>query len=316
MRALLSANQLPAFFSNTDVERLPACACGSVNTEPVYAEFGLRIEVCHDCGIARTNPRLKQSAIQRYYEQHAQGQRIFPSRHGEARPVFRWRDAAVRYRGLSKRLRKVFPQNSAPRLLEVGFGGGDFISQLQTAGFSVHGFDVSETAVDKIQKKGIQATYAQSLVDAAFPSNSFDLVVMWEVFEHIPDPVTFAKEVLRILKPGGFWFLQVPNWRWLNFKTTLASRLPGPKGYLSKYGYIGPLFHLYHYTHDSLSRLLTESGFWFHSATRIRPYGENNWTALIAHEMFYAVDSIPAMLSGNRKHHNVVLCELYQKPTS
>jgi len=313
----MNAHQLPPFFSNADIERLPVCACGSVNTKPVYAEFGLLIEVCRDCGIARTNPRLKQSAIQRFYEESAQGRRVFPPRAGTvARGPFPWRDATVRYRGLSKRLRRIFPASPEPQLLEVGFGGGDFISQLHSAGFGVHGFDISETAVEKLRAKGMRATYAESLKDAAFPKDSFDMVVMWEVFEHIPDPVSFASEVFRILKPGGLWFLQVPNWRWINFKTRVTSRLPGRKAYLCKYGYIGPLFHLYHYTHESLSGLLIKSGFRFHSATRVRPYGENNWTALIAHETFYALDSIPAMLSGNRKHLNVVLCELYQKPAA
>ncbi len=310
----LEVDQLPSFFSNADVEKLSMCACGSVNTHPVYAEFGLLVEVCRDCGVARTNPRLKQAAIQRFYEESAKGQRVFPGRPGSPQAVFPWRDATVRYRGLSTQLRGIFPDKPMPRLLEVGFGGGDFVTQLRSAGFDVHGFDISATAVEKLRKKGMGATCAESLEAAMFPRDSFDMIVMWEVFEHIPDPVNFANEVFRILKPGGFWFLQVPNWRWINFKTRLMSRLPGRKSYLSKYGYIGPLFHLYHYTHESLSRLLMKSGFRFHSATRIRPYGEANWTALIAHETFYALDSIPAMLSGNRKHLNVVLCELYQKP--
>ena len=313
----LEANELPSFFSNADVEKLSVCACGSANTTPVYAEFGLLIEVCRDCGIARTNPRLKQSAIQRFYEESAKGQRVFPDRFNNvATAAFPWRDATIRYRGLSKQLRRMFPEKPVPQLLEVGFGGGDFISQLRSAGFGVHGFDISATAVERLRKKGMRATCAESLEEAAFPKDSFDMIVMWEVFEHIPDPVSFANEIFRILKPGGFWFLQVPNWRWIDFKTRVTSRLPGRKAYLSKYGYIGPLFHLYHYTHDSLSKLLTKSGFRFHSATRIRPYGEANWTALIAHETFYALDSIPAMLSGNRKHLNVVLCELYQKPAA
>jgi SAM-dependent methyltransferase len=312
----LEVTELPSFFSEADVEKLSVCACGSGNTEPMYAEFGLRVEVCRDCGIARTNPRLKQSAIQRFYEESASGQRVFPTKPGSARIVFPWRDATVRYRGLSKQLRRMFPEKRVPKLLEVGFGGGDFIAQLRSAGFEVHGFDISATAVEKLRQKGMEATCAESLKDAAFPKDSFDMIVMWEVFEHIPDPVSFANEIFRILKPGGFWFLQVPNWRWINFKTRLTSRLPGRKAYLSKYGYIGPLFHLYHYTHESLSRLLTKSGLRFHSANRIRPYGEANWTALIAHEAFYALDSIPAMLSGNRNHLNVVLCELYQKPAA
>lgn len=316
MVRILGTNQLPQHFSQADVESLAECtSCGSFNTELIYSEFGLGIEVCHDCGMVRTNPRLRQSAILRCYEENAKGQRVFSDMFANGnRRTFSWRGATARYRTLSKQLRHVFRTDAMPRLLEIGFGGGDFISQLKSAGFDVHGFDVSRTGVDNLKAKGIEATYADSLEAAAFPPNSFDMVVMWEVFEHIPDPASFAKEVLRIIRPGGFWFLQVPNWRWLDLKTKIVSKLPGRKSYLSKYGYIGPLFHLYHYTHESLDGLLGRIGFRFHYATRIRPYGETNWTPLIAHEIFYVADTIPAITTGNRKHFNVVLCELYQKP--
>ena len=64
MLRILGTNQLPQYFSYADTERLVECTCGSRNTERIYAEFGLAIEVCHDCGVVRTNPRLSQSSIQ------------------------------------------------------------------------------------------------------------------------------------------------------------------------------------------------------------------------------------------------------------
>lgn len=312
---VLGKNQLPSFFSSTDIEVLERCICGSRNLEALYQEFGLGIERCKDCGVVRTNPRLRQSAIQRCYEENAKHHNVFGQILGAKKlRAFPWRDVGRRYRALAQQLRRLFSKEESPRLLEVGFGGGLFLDYLKSAGFEVHGFDVSLTAVQHVQAKGIPATCAESLREAEFPEASFDVVVMWEVFEHIPEPNEFAVEVFRILKPGGFWLLQVPNWNWLNLKTKIVTKLPGKKSYVSRYGLIAPLFHLYHYTYQSLKNLLERHGFRHRASSRIRMYEETNWESLAAHEAFYLLDSLPAALTRNRYHHNVVLCELYQKP--
>jgi hypothetical protein len=137
---------------------------------------------------------------------------------------------------------------------------------------------------------------------------------MWEVFEHIPNPDVFAREIRRILKPGGMWFLQVPNWRWIELKMRVMDRVPGKKSYLSPYGVIGPLFHLFHYTHETLKKTLAQAGLKHRKSFHIRLYDENRWQSLLAHEILFLLSSIPAFLTGNRRHWNVILAELYERP--
>jgi 2-polyprenyl-3-methyl-5-hydroxy-6-metoxy-1,4-benzoquinol methylase len=48
-------------------------------------------------------------------------------------------------------------------------------------------------------------------VVASFEPASFDAVTIWEVLEHLPDPSNGLKQVRKLLKPGGFIFIQVPN---------------------------------------------------------------------------------------------------------
>lgn len=313
---ILGTNKLPAFFSSQDVESLNVCVCGSASTHRLYEEFGLGIEQCKTCGIVRSNPRVKQEAIQRCYEAGAQNRAIYNEMYGKTpAPPIAWRSVENRYREIARKLMAQFPRGSNPSLLEIGFGRGEFLPHLKAAGFDVQGFDIAETACQNLRAKGIHATCAPSLEAAHLPSNSLDIVAMWEVFEHVPEPASFVAEIYRILKPGGYWFLQVPNWRWLNFKTRVVSMLPGKKDYISKYGLIGPVFHLYHYTHESLKNLLSSNGFRHAKSMRIHLYDETNWKALVAHEGFYWLDSIPALVTKNRIHWDVVLCELYQRPS-
>jgi 2-polyprenyl-3-methyl-5-hydroxy-6-metoxy-1,4-benzoquinol methylase len=223
-----------------------------------------------------------------------------------------WRDARKRYAEVAREMRSLFSQEDRPPMLEVGFGDGRFLREFRHAGFNVHGFDISPTAVERLNKEEIPATYAPSLAEAEFPTASIDFVSTWEVFEHIPNPVSFSREIHRILRPGGYWLIQVPNWRWLNLKMRIVSKLPGEKRYLSIYGVLLTLFHLYHYTHESLKRTLEPQGFRHQASYRIRLDSENHWQALVTHELLFLLDSIPAFLSGNRKHWNVILVELYQ----
>jgi len=322
MPFVVGTNKLPDIFSSErDLERLGHCICASSRFDTVCLELGLGVERCRECGLVRSNPRLTQDAIRRCYEDMAssggQSRTLadaldFPA---QEQASYQWRRVSRRYRSLAKKLRRLFPAGPpSPRLLEIGFGGGEFLPELRDAGFDARGFDVSESAVQRLVAKGIPGTFAPSLAEAHFPAESFDMVVMWEVFEHIPNPDVFAREIRRILKPGGMWFLQVPNWRWIDLKMRVMDRVPGRKSYLSPYGVVGPLFHLFHYTHETLKKTLGQAGLEYRKSFHIRLYDENRWQSLLAHEILFLLSSIPAMLTKNRRHWNVILAELYQRP--
>lgn len=321
---IIGDNKLPNFFKKDDLERLGRCFCGSNSFGFICFEFGLGIEQCQQCGLIRTNPRLKQTAIRRCYEESSKkGGGIFFKATGSKERIsekYKWRHVSLRYRTLAQRLRALCMKNniSKPSLLEVGFAGGRFIKELSKAGFSAYGFDITETGVRRLYSEGYSARYAPSLQEAHYPDNFFDMVVTWEVFEHVPDPDRFSEEVLRIVKPGGYWFIQVPNWRWINLKMRLIDKLP--EGHKMKcltiYGVANPIFHLFNYTHESLKNMLESSGFEHKKSLRIRLFNESNWKALVAHELLYIFDSVPAILSNNKCHWNVVLTEIYQRPGS
>jgi len=90
-------------------------------------------------------------------------------------------------------------------VLDVGCGrgyAGDFI---RAAGGDYTGADFV------CSRKGFRLT----LADASrlpFPDNSFDGVMCIDAFEHFPDPEAAARELRRVLRPGGWLFLSVPNY--------------------------------------------------------------------------------------------------------
>lgn len=100
-------------------------------------------------------------------------------------------------------------------LLDVGCGiGGSSRILARDYGFAVTGVTISPKQVERAQQLTPKDLNAQFLVDDAmdlsFPDESFDVVWSIEAGPHMPDKAVFAKELLRVLRPGGI--LVVADW--------------------------------------------------------------------------------------------------------
>ncbi|NJN01472.1 MAG: methyltransferase domain-containing protein [Leptolyngbyaceae cyanobacterium SL_1_1] len=114
----------------------------------------------------------------------------------------------VRWGGLDK-----LPQRTT--VLDVGCGiGGSSRILAKDYGFAVTGITISPQQVERARQLTPTGLSAQFLVDDAmalsFPDESFDVVWSIEAGPHMPDKAVFAKELLRVLKPGGV--LVVADW--------------------------------------------------------------------------------------------------------
>jgi SAM-dependent methyltransferase len=65
---------------------------------------------------------------------------------------------------------------------------------------------------EKVDKKYAQSTYVCDLAQIPVEDNRFDAVILSQVMEHLPDPLTVLKELHRVLKPGGMLFYSGPLW--------------------------------------------------------------------------------------------------------
>src|SRR5207244_9126597 len=112
------------------------------------------------------------------------------------------------------------------------------------------GVDLSAEAAELAKtQNGVQVAVG-TLPQVAFPKDSFDLVTLFHVIEHVPNPHEVLAEVFRILRPEGAVVLQVPNVDSWQFKMLGAgwSALDIPR-------------HLIDYPRDAMVRLLRDSGF-------------------------------------------------------
>jgi len=143
----------------------------------------------------------------------------------------------------------IIPSQRKGRLLDVGCGDGERVDWYQQRGFDAQGIEISDRAVESARKLGLKVKQGV-LTDGGYADNTFDVVLMAHVLEHTHSPGTYLREAFRILKPGGLLAVAVPN---------IESH--SAKVFKSSWRLLMPPIHLYHFSVDTLSRYMRESGF-------------------------------------------------------
>lgn len=142
-------------------------------------------------------------------------------------------------------------------LLDIGCGSGLFLHLARKRGFTPHGMDVSEAAVQLAQRHYALKVRRGSIGDDIWDAGQFDFITLFHVLEHLPDPKAALLYTRKLLKPDGSLIVQVPN------AESLQARLFGRRWY----GLDVPR-HLINFTPRALGLLLGESGFEIHGRAR------------------------------------------------
>ena len=100
--------------------------------------------------------------------------------------------------------------------LEIGTGTGGMLHTLLERGLHARGVEINPALIAESRTWfGDLPVQPVSGVDLPFPDASFDLVLSFDVFEHIRDSDAHLREVWRVLRPGGRYLVQTPN-KWSN----------------------------------------------------------------------------------------------------
>lgn len=136
-------------------------------------------------------------------------------------------------------------------LLDVGSGSGSFLATMQAFGWQVCGVEPDPIAASITQRQLGLDIYAGTLEDAAYPNDTFDVITMNHVIEHLPNPARTLVECYRILRPGGRLVIQTPN------SESLGHRRVFRRSWI----HLDPPRHLYIFSPTALGTLAQHAGF-------------------------------------------------------
>lgn len=152
----------------------------------------------------------------------------------------------------SARVRLAFIRPSAPRgrLLDIGAAGGAFVAEAQAAGYAATGVEPSPAFAAFARERLGVAVVTGTIEDTALDPDSFDIVCMWHVLEHLHEPATTLARAREALRPGGHLAIEVPN-----AGSTIA-RAMGPA-----WPMLEPEVHVAQYTAAALAAVVRRAGF-------------------------------------------------------
>jgi SAM-dependent methyltransferase len=116
------------------------------------------------------------------------------------------------WHGLRRRCDDINRVISTPgKVLDVGCSTGNFLYLLQKRGWHCYGVEINPQIAEYARQRFGLPIHTGDFASAQFPEGNFDLVTLWDVLEHIYQPVETIRAIRRVLKPGGWLIFRVPN---------------------------------------------------------------------------------------------------------
>lgn len=195
---------------------------------------------CNECGL------VSQLLTHEYTEilESLKGEKYLDESIGE----LNLSEKALQFKGLIGLMQK-FASLDGARLLDVGANTGVFLNLMREYTSDYSGIEPSEEAV-KVAKVEFGLEVENSVVaDATLPDGTYDLITMWDVVEHLYDPLMDTATLFNKLKPGGMVFITTHD-----VDSFLAK--------VTKKNY--PMFmyqHFYHFSPKTLSKMMVKNGY-------------------------------------------------------
>jgi 2-polyprenyl-3-methyl-5-hydroxy-6-metoxy-1,4-benzoquinol methylase len=228
-------------------KHVPCNLCGSSARQPYCPENGLGLVECQQCGLVYVSPRPDSNELYALY-----GETYF---HNNESGVVGYTDYIADEGNIrqtaNRRLKHVERFAKVGKLLDVGCATGFFLDEARQRGWQVQGLDVSSFAVEYARAHFNLDVEHGSLTELGFPTNTYDLVSLWDVIEHVPDPTAYVRRAAELLRKGGVVVLATPD------VDSLPARLAGKRWV----GYKLSEEHIYYFSVKTLTKMLNEAGF-------------------------------------------------------
>lgn len=227
-------------------------ACGSTQLgEPVpckdhfVTQEVFHLRECQDCGFKFTSDAPDAEHIGRYYKSDAYISHS-DTKKGLINQVYHW----VRSFMLGSKRRLIAGHTKGLDLLDIGCGTGYFLHHMTQHGYRVAGIEVDAdarayaAAQFGLKVDGTDVVYQENR------TNTYDVITLWHVLEHLYDAPAYLKWINQALKPDGVLVIAIPN------HSSLDASVYG-----SDWAAYDPPRHLWHFKPGVLDAFIKPYGF-------------------------------------------------------
>ncbi|MBN2371817.1 MAG: class I SAM-dependent methyltransferase [Vicinamibacteria bacterium] len=208
-------------------------ACGGTRSRPWATMQGFELRRCLTCGTIAANVPPDRTPTGSFYDEIYREIEVVPP--AVRRTLDGWVATAEPFRAIGK-------------WLDIGFGAGALLDAATARGWQAYGTETSPVARDLARHRGWHV--ATTLEELGTPPDSFDVVSLVELVEHLAQPDTILRAASFYLRSGGLLFLTTPNATSLN-------------RYLlrSNWSIVAPPDHRVLFTRQGVCSLLRRHGF-------------------------------------------------------
>ncbi|MCM8800417.1 MAG: class I SAM-dependent methyltransferase [Candidatus Omnitrophica bacterium] len=234
-----------------ETEYINCYLCGADDTQLVYIARDIiwdidgffRVVKCNLCGFVYVNPRPTIQAIQVFYPPKYFS-RI--SAKVNLSNIYNFKLKKI----LENRYKPISKYKQKGKVLEIGCGEGFFLKFLKEKGYSVFGVEISEYASNYAREVLGIDVFTGSIADFNPGKELFDIICMFEVLEHLYDPLSILLKIRYMLKDEAILVITVPNF--LSFQRIL---------FQDSWHILDVPRHLMQFTKDHLKKMLKKAGF-------------------------------------------------------
>ena len=231
------------------ITECPVCGSGNIENLLQLDDYFLTKESfniwkCQECGFKFTNPVPRETDLQKYYESDE-----YISHSNTSKGLINKIYQLVRNHSIKKKVGVAISNLNRGEALDIGCGTGDFLNEMLKNGWKVKGIEPNEIArSNAISNFGLDVYEESTLFD--FDENSFDVITMWHVLEHVYNLDKNLTQIKRILRKDGRLVIALPN------SDSLDAKI-----YKKSWAAYDVPRHLYHFNISSFSKLMDKYGF-------------------------------------------------------
>ena len=235
-----------------------SCASAYLDPRPNIETIGMAYETYHThesfSAPSRTFSDKLKLKLRNGYFNYRYGTKLYPENRLGIIAAFFMRN---RRKVLDLTLRHLPKAKLGSSLLDLGCGNGYFLSYARNAGWDVVGVDLDPKAVSVATQNGLDVRLGSiDIIDSS--KEQFDVITLSHVIEHVHQPIDVLNACYKLLKPGGFLWIETPN---------IESE--GHRIFGRYWRGLEPPRHLVLFTYKSLLNTLTKVGY---AEVELQPY--------------------------------------------